>query len=373
MNFFITLTTNCDLQCRYCYGECCDDFDSYDDGLAVDYFLPGKIVYSTEDLKKFLSKDPDPMVIFYGGEPLLEIPKMKELMDSLPASRFLLHTNGTMLNRVEPEYLNQFHTISISIDGDRELTDYYRGNGIYERIINNVKMARAGGYKGEFIARMTVMENTDIYRQVLYLLDNPDFSFDSVHWQLNALFWRNDYRRRDFSRWSRENYDRGIKALVKEWVRVMRDDGKVLRMYPFVGVTYSLLKGESMLLRCGAGWAEYCIQTDGKISPCPVMSGLTDFYSGDIFSSDPLRLRKTLISGPCRGCDILDICGGRCLYANVTMKWGEKGFAEVCSTVRNYIHALQEALPEIRQLIEDGSISLSDFEHMKFNSCEIIP
>ncbi|MGE5556965.1 MAG: 4Fe-4S cluster-binding domain-containing protein, partial [Caulobacteraceae bacterium] len=117
MNFFITLTTNCDLQCRYCYGECCDDFDSYDDGLAVDYFLPGKIVYSTEDLKKFLSKDPDPMVIFYGGEPLLEIPKMKELMDSLPASRFLLHTNGTMLNRVEPEYLNQFHTISISIDG----------------------------------------------------------------------------------------------------------------------------------------------------------------------------------------------------------------------------------------------------------------
>jgi len=36
VNFFITLTMACDLECRYCYGEVCDCFDDFDDGIAVD-------------------------------------------------------------------------------------------------------------------------------------------------------------------------------------------------------------------------------------------------------------------------------------------------------------------------------------------------
>ncbi len=96
------------------------------------------------------------------------------------------------------EYLAALHTISLSIDGDRETTDYYRGEGVYDRITANARKARKNGFDGEIIARMTVTEDTDIYRQVTYLLDNLDFPFDSVHWQANALFWRNDRSRRHF-------------------------------------------------------------------------------------------------------------------------------------------------------------------------------
>jgi uncharacterized protein len=152
----------------------------------------------------------------------------------------------------------------------------------------------------------------------------------------------------------------------------MREEGKVLMMYPFVGITQSLLHGEKTRLRCGAGWAEFNVQTDGHISPCPVMSGMKDFYAGDIGMS-PADLKKVLIGGRCDGCDVRDICGGRCLYANVTMKWGPEGFDEVCGTIRHLIGELQAALPEVRQLIADGVIKASDFDHMRFNSCEIIP
>lgn len=372
MNFFVTLTTACDLQCRYCYGECCDDFDGYDDGFDYDYFLPRVIAYETGALRAFLANDDDSTVIFYGGEPLLEMPKMLELMDALPAKRFLLHTNGTMLDRVPAAYLARLHAISVSIDGDRTLTDYYRGEGVYDRITSNACKVREKGFSREIIARMTVMEETDIYRQVMHLLDNPDFAFDSVHWQLNALFWRNDRARRHFSQWVAESYNPGISRLVREWLRIMREDGKVLKMYPFVAVMQSLLKGEKALLRCGAGWAEYNVQTDGRISPCPVMSGMKDFYAGDI-SMSPTELRKVPIGGRCDGCDIRDICGGRCLYANVTMKWGPDGFDDVCGTVRHMIQELQAALPEVRQLIADGMIEESDLGYMRFNSCEIIP
>jgi hypothetical protein len=56
MNFFVTLTTACDLQCRYCYGECCDDFDGHDDGFGYDYFLPRSVTYETGALQSFLAK-----------------------------------------------------------------------------------------------------------------------------------------------------------------------------------------------------------------------------------------------------------------------------------------------------------------------------
>ena len=343
-----------------------------DDG-DIDYYLPRDVSYDIGALKAFLADDPDATLIFYGGEPLLNVEKMYEVMDVVPAKRFMLHTNGTMLHSVRPEYIKRLHTISISIDGDEALTDYNRGEGVYRRIVSNARLIRESGFKGEVIARMTVTEDCDIYKQALFLLDNRDFPFDSVHWQLNALFWKNDYKRRRFAQWAEESYNPGIDRLVKEWVRVMREKGKVLRMYPFMSVMRSLLLEEKTLLRCGAGWAEFNVQTDGRISPCPVMSGMKKYYAGDIFSGHPLRLRQTLISGPCKGCDVLEVCGGRCLYANVTMKWGDKGFAEVCSTVKHLIKTLKDVLPEVRHLLKEGKISMEDFEHTKFNSCEIIP
>ncbi|WNY27081.1 TIGR04084 family radical SAM/SPASM domain-containing protein [Methanolapillus ohkumae] len=375
VNFFVTLTMACDLECRYCYGEVCDCFDDFDDGISVDYDVPETITYETRALCDFIAKDKEAVVIFYGGEPLLEMDKMMEMMDSLPAQTFLLHTNGTLLDRVPADYLQRLHTISISIDGNRELTDYYRGAGVYDTIAKNANIVRQKGFTGEIIARMTVQEETDIFASVLHLLDNPDFSFDSVHWQLNALFWRNDYktRRETFCRWANESYNPGIQKLVDAWVEAMRT-GIVLQMYPFVNIMDSLLRGQKTHLRCGAGWTEYNVQTDGKLSPCPVMSGMSDYYSGDIFHENPNRLRVIHVSGECKNCDVLEICGGRCLYANVTMKWGIEGFREVCQTIRFLISALLRVKPEVEELIRTKKIDLEDFSsHIKYNSCEIIP
>lgn len=376
VNFFVTLTTACDLECRYCYGEVCDCFDDFDDGIAVDYDVPETISYETAALRDFISKDQDAVIIFYGGEPLLELEKMKEMMDMLPAKTFLLHTNGTLLDRVPADYLQRLHTISISIDGNRELTDYYRGNGVYDTITKNATIAREKGFKGEIIARMTVQEETDIYKSVMHLFENPFFCFDSVHWQLNALFWRNDYQRRreSFLEWANNSYNPGIQKLIDTWVNRMKTAGTVLHIYPFVNIMNSLIRNEKTHLRCGAAWTEYNVQTDGKLSPCPVMSGMSDYYAGDIFNGRPDQLRVIHVSGECLKCDILDVCGGRCLYANATMKWGVQGFWEVCETVRFLVNALREKKPEIEKLIEDGVIDLDDFaQGIEYNSCEIIP
>ena len=374
MHFYVTLTSNCNLKCKYCYGKSCEDFGSDFDGLAVDYSLPSSMAYPTEALLEFLRRDQDPVLVFYGGEPLLRMDKLREIMDELRTGRYAIQTNGLLLGRLEPEYVNKFETILVSLDGEEELTDYYRGKGTYRVVAKNVRRIRENGFGGEIVARMTVGEETEIDRQVLALIRDPELPISSVHWQLDALFWQNDFPKRRFAEWAAQSYNPRLRELVRAWIQHMRTDGDVFRLYPLVGVTQSLLTGEPSRLRCGAGWSMFNIQTDGNITPCPVMAGMKDFYLGNIRETSPGSLRDAVfVSEPCTECEVYTVCGGRCLYANATKLWGDKGFRQVCSTVKNMIDALHEGLPEVRALIDEGRIQLGDFQYPKYNSCEIIP
>jgi putative peptide-modifying radical SAM enzyme len=373
MFFHVILTTNCDLKCKYCYEKSCEDIDCDFKGFNVDYNVPSVINYDVELLCNFLKKDKEPSIIFYGGEPLLCFEKLKELMDKVKVKHFNIQTNALHLDKLESEYVNRFSTIFVSIDGKEELTDFYRGNGVYKKVIDNLINIKQNGFKNEIIARMTIMEETDIYENVRWLLNNPDFSFNSIHWQLDAGFWKNDFTKRDFKKWIEHNYNLKLKKLVKFWVKNMEKNGIVLRLYPFLGVMHSILNKENCLLRCGSGWSNYSIQTDGNIIPCPAMIGMNDYYMGQIEKTNPLELRKFFVETPCTNCNILLKCGGRCLYANITKQWSPNDYNLVCKTVKNHINSLDSVLPRIKKLIDQKRIRISDFEHVKYNSCEVIP
>ena len=57
MFFHLLLTTNSDLQCRYCYGKSCEDMDADFGDFEVDYSVPDRITYDIELVKKFCEKD----------------------------------------------------------------------------------------------------------------------------------------------------------------------------------------------------------------------------------------------------------------------------------------------------------------------------
>jgi putative peptide-modifying radical SAM enzyme len=340
----------------------------------VDYSLPKKISYDVGALAEFCAKDPGCVLTFYGGEPLLALSELKAIMDSVKTKHFMIQTNGLLLNRLDSEYVNRFHTILVSLDGDETLTDFYRGKGTFRAVIDNLKLIVKNGFRGELIARMTVMEETDIYKQVTWLLDNDEFAFSSVHWQLNAGFWGNDYKRRDFKRWSENSYIPGVSRLSQFWVDRMEKKGIVYKLYPFLGIAHSFLfKENASLLRCGGGWINYAIQTDGFIVPCPTMWGMKDYYLGHIGNSDPLKLKQLFVSKPCTECNVLKVCGGRCLYANITKRWETDAYALVCNTARELIIAIETQVPRIKHLIEKGTVRQQDFEFMEYNGCEIIP
>ncbi|MGD6851115.1 MAG: TIGR04084 family radical SAM/SPASM domain-containing protein [Candidatus Bathyarchaeia archaeon] len=376
MFFHVVLTSDCNLQCKYCFGESLDDFDEeFGDDLDIDYDLPRNLNYDLSLLDKFCRKDPNCVLTFYGGEPLMQMDKLRQIMDRVPPKHYMIQTNGLLLDKLETKYVNRFHTILVSLDGDENLTDHYRGKGTYRKVINNLKTIKQNGFQGELIARMTVMEQTDIEKQVKWLIGNDEFSFSSVHWQLNAGFWGNDYQRRTFEEWSKTSYIHGVDALAEFWVDQMEEKSVVLKLYPLLGIAYSLLHGEKdCLMRCGGGWINYAIQTDGYIIPCPTMWGMKAYYMGHIKDADPLRLPKRFVEQkPCSECKILGLCGGRCLYTNITKRWTDDAYNRVCYTVEQLIESVKRQTPRMQHLIDSGRLSLSDFDYVKYNGAEIIP
>ena len=368
MHYHLVLTQKCNLNCTYC-------------GNSVEpSLMPVNAKYSIQDLKSFLSKDNDEngiVLAFYGGEPALNVKRIMEVMDEIPARAFMIQTNGTLLHRIPPDYIKRFHTILISIDGKEKTTDKYRGKGTFARALKGATYAREHGFQGDLIARMTVSEHTDIYEEVTYLVNmKTPVTFNHVHWQLDALWdLEPDTRWHEFDKWVTKNYNPGITRLVEYWISHMETTHEILGIAPFLGITHTLLTKQPAQLRCGAGLDFFSITTDGRVTFCPIPPSFNLALVGDIFQSKPSDLPgKIKISGPCLTCEVRDVCGGRCLYTNKTMFWGEEGFNIVCKTVKHLIHELETNLPRIQKLIDNGILTIQQFKYPDIpNGVEIIP
>ncbi len=367
MHYHLILTELCNSQCKYCYEKSMQEFENgLEEKFEFDFSEPDVSVLDLTSLKNFLAKDKNAVLIFYGGEPLLESEKIKKIIDEIDVP-FRMQTNAKTLDKLPIEYVKKISKILVSIDGDRQRTDYNRGKGTFDLVVKNLKWARENGYKGEFVARMTLSEFPDLFEQVKNLLDLG--LFDSIHWQLDVGFYKFDYNKQRVEKFLGE-YNQSLSKLADFWISEMKK-GKVIKIYPFIAIIDSLLKKEKTLLRCGAGHAGYAISTTGKLVACPIMNCIKSFEAGNI-NTNPAELKKFDIS-KCKSCSHVDLCGGRCLYWRSAELWPQEGDDLICKSIKHYLDEMKRIFPEIQKLIENKNISAKDFEYEKYFGPEIIP
>jgi putative peptide-modifying radical SAM enzyme len=351
--------------------------EEFDNDLAekfeFDFEVPCDSKVEGSKIAKFL-KDGDTL-IFYGGEPLVNFPKMKEIIDEIEKSkkkvRFSMQTNGKLLNEVPLIYLKKLSKMLVSIDGDKRRTDYNRGLGTYETVLKNIIDIREKGFEGEIVARMT-LSFSDVFEQVKHVVGLIEkHIFDSVHWQLDAGFYKQDFDRKQFKIFVKQ-YNKSINKLLDFWVDYMGENKKVLKFYPFLGIFESLYYNKPTKLQCGSGYANYTISTDGKIVACPITNGVKNFYCGDINTPNE-SLKEIYVKEPCTSCDYLEVCGGRCLYSNYAKLWPEEGEKLICKTIMHLIDEMHEKMSEIKGLIDKKILSEDDFEFERYFGPEIIP
>jgi len=308
-------------------------------------------------------------LIFYGGEPLVMVDKIKEIMDNMNC-KFGIQTNGLLLKRLPIEYLKRIDKMLVSIDGDEERTDSNRGKGVYRLVLKNLRKLREQGYTGEIVARMT-LSFPDVSKQVKHIMNLIDEGiFTSIHWQIDAGFYKNDF---EFSKFSEfvKIYNKEIDELVQFWEDKIKE-GRVYKIYPFLGIFNRLTGRDSeKRLPCGSGYGNFTISTSGKLSACPIMNSVKNFYCGDVDKG--IQKEITINDPECQKCSERDICGGRCLYWRDSKLWPAEGDKLICDTIKNLINSIRKKVPEIEEVINSGLVKEKDFEFEKYFGPEIIP
>lgn len=146
------VTDRCNLQCRYCgYGSMYYGFDERKGINMAFEQVKGLIDYLAMIWRTNRADAPRPLtyISFYGGEPLINISFIQQLVDyihELDLNRriiFSMTTNGLLLNQFM-DYLvtNDFHLL-ISLDGSENEHSYrvdFSGNNSFYRVYKNVKI-----------------------------------------------------------------------------------------------------------------------------------------------------------------------------------------------------------------------------------------
>lgn len=355
MLYIVFTTGQCNLKCSYCGGS------------FPRHLVPWEVKYRVDELVDFISQDPNPIVAFYGGEPLLNSMFIRKVVDRLDAV-YIIQTNGLLIDKLAADYWIRFDTVLISIDGVETLTDMHRGRGVYRRVLEAVRWLRNIGFKGDIVARMTVTEESDIWRDVTHLLSLG--LFDHIHWQLNVVW---SPRWRDFKRWLKSSYKPGLDKLRELWVENLLE-GRSLGLAPFQGVLKRLFCGGPNP-PCGAGIESFAILTDGRILACPIAVDAPWARLGHIRYASPEELTgKISIGEPCISCDIFHACGGRCLYAYIERLWGMDGFRDICMATRYLVENVTGVKPLAEKLMDKGTINRSTLFYPAYNNTiEIIP
>jgi MoaA/NifB/PqqE/SkfB family radical SAM enzyme len=122
------ITFRCNLHCKYC-------------GL---WRTPRKEM-STEQIKKAMDEFANAGTLFWtftGGEPLLrkDIGELADYAKKL-FSIVTITTNGILLKKRIDEIKN-VNYLTVSIDGPKEVTDFNRGEGTFDKAVEGIKTAR---------------------------------------------------------------------------------------------------------------------------------------------------------------------------------------------------------------------------------------
>lgn len=319
-------TLKCNLKCTYC---------SLGDGDMLG--SQGKVEYALEDLENFANTHlggKQVYVTFYGGEPSLNPEFIQEIIRRFPHFRLQMQTNGTLLHKMDPAILAKLSNVLISIDGGQEITDGYRGKGIYKKVLGNIHKVRERIH-GTIIARVT-WGNPKTTFEELDELASGGHGIDYVYWQ----FATGDLYQGD----SVEQRKIQLRKLID---RFFARTDSIYPFIPLMGITRNKLFPEKAT-EAFAGMAQCRVSThllnimpDGKIFPCPDMMYLPEMQTGDIRENwirpSPLRIEETM---PCYSCDAYSWCRGNCTkdlylaYVKNSQFTREKVVEPICDLLR---------------------------------------
>lgn len=225
-------------------------------------------------------------------------------MEKYPLFRFQLQTNGINLFKIPLKVAENFSNVLISLDGKGEITNKYRGKGVYERIIAQIPEF-IQKIKGFLTARITWADDNmslDDFLQINQHFDWIYFQFV----QLEGVYSEAAIKRK--------------KEVLKQLVEYFFKNDKLFPIIPIMGIVRNKLFPTKAIelcdgkTQCRASTHILNILPDGRIFPCPDMSYLSEMQQGSIIGNwltqSPLQMTFNM---PCYHCNAFSFCRGNCM------------------------------------------------------------
>lgn len=306
----------CNLHCRYCYN-----------GPQFSRPMPSEVARKAVDFGFEQAGDGFLLVSFFGGEPLLRVDRMEEVIAYARAAAarrgrsvfFALSTNGTLLDERSLKLIKaNAIRVQLSFDGSRHAQDanrrFLNNVSTFHRVSVALKRLVADGMQPRVVAVVDP-------RNARWLVE----SYES----LLALGARNVYfvpdLTADWTEAAQHTLEKSLAALADRWAAGFREKGEAAaRLDPFHGkVVAQLMRGTKAPLRCAYGHREFAISPRGRIYPCDRMVKrddsvcLGDLESGlDRARQQKLLERRDAVEPECAQCEVRERCQNRCGCAN---------------------------------------------------------
>lgn len=147
----ISVNTECNLACRYCYFFQQDNKKTISEPLKIEDIVD--ILYRISQYSESENTTKKLKVLFVGsGEPLLRWREIRDALRTVLKSkqsmvRYYLITNGTLLDNTIAREMKELNIVpSISLDGYREIHDENRidakGEGTFDRVMKGIDVLR---------------------------------------------------------------------------------------------------------------------------------------------------------------------------------------------------------------------------------------
>jgi uncharacterized protein len=324
--YFDTLmlfTTNkCNLTCSYCYERATDLCNTKEMNLAT---LKDTIVYFLENFShpKVIN------IVFFGGEPLLNISFIKNSMELFNdfANKYNvrfsygLTTNGTVFNdEVLELLLHNNIRIQVSIDGPENIHNSHRkflnGQGSYENVVANVK--KLSEYF-DVSARVTITDYDIDLIKMYEELENKGFSRVKIECASDKSLKENSNELNSFSK--------RLRIFAQYFIDNIKHR-KIIYFTDFLTHLKNLHFGNKpSSFPCQTGVSKYAIATDGSIYFCHRFNNIPEYKWGDVYNGLENEKRINFLSNhqfsvraneKCNSCWALRACGGTCYHASYT-------------------------------------------------------
>lgn len=349
------VTTGCNLGCTYCYKE---DL-TRPGGAAV--LAPDKARAAVDLLIKGSGRRPRINLTFFGGEPLTNLPLIREVVAYAEARAaeagkvvdFSLTTNGTLLDDEVAAFLDDHRfAITVSMDGPAEVHDRNRrtvgGKGTYGLVAEKARRLVASYRSRPVGARVTISSGAGtfgaggveaIHRHLKDEIGFAEVGFAPVTAGLAAAHLLNPAEMRAV-------FD-GLTRLALRY----RDEALAGRDIGFSNMGQlmtALHEGSTKLVPCGAGVAMLAVDTEGRLALCHRFigsdhSGLPD--CGDVERGIDREALGRFVEQAveraernCRGCPARSLCAGGC-YHEAYARYGDmmRKTEHYCDLMREWI------------------------------------